>query len=123
MSSNLMDTSPGGESTQYESIKTVTKPHSKEGGQLSDKSTTSAPSNSNVSSSRGEQTAENVRYGQAISEQGVGGFTAPEHNSGEAKTESGFGGEDRLEGEEEMGKMRREQGYGAGEDMDRNIGA
>ena len=29
-----MDTEAGGESTQYESIQTVTKPHSKESGQL-----------------------------------------------------------------------------------------
>ena len=36
MSSNtkMMDTEAGGESTQYESIKTVTVPHSKQGGQL-----------------------------------------------------------------------------------------
>lgn len=34
MSSNMMDTEKGGESTQYESIHTVTKPHSKQSGQL-----------------------------------------------------------------------------------------
>lgn len=30
----MMDTEAGGESTQYESIKTVTVPHSKDGGQM-----------------------------------------------------------------------------------------
>lgn len=34
MSDQLMDTEPGGEQTQYESIQTVTKPSSKEEGQL-----------------------------------------------------------------------------------------
>ena len=34
MSSNMMDTEPGGENTQYESIKTVTEPSNKQSGQL-----------------------------------------------------------------------------------------
>lgn len=34
MSDQLMDTEPGGEQTQYESIQTVTKPTSKDEGQL-----------------------------------------------------------------------------------------
>lgn len=34
MSDQLMDTEPGGEQTQYESIQTVTKPPNKEEGQL-----------------------------------------------------------------------------------------
>jgi hypothetical protein len=63
-----------------------------------------------------------MRYGQAISEQGVGGFTAPEHNSGEAKQESGFGGDDKLE-EEDVGRMRREQGYGGDGEMNKDVGA
>jgi len=116
MSSKLVDTAPGGETPQYESIKTVTKPHNKEGGQLSDPTPSADPSTTKPSSARGAQTAENVRYGQAISEQGVGGFTAPELNSGEPTQEGDFGGED-------LGKMRREQGYGGNKDMRRDIGA
>ncbi|KAF2131047.1 hypothetical protein P153DRAFT_287449 [Dothidotthia symphoricarpi CBS 119687] len=34
MSSNLMDTSPGGEQTQYESVHTFVDPHAKQAGQL-----------------------------------------------------------------------------------------
>lgn len=34
MSDKLMDTEPGGEQTQYESINTFTKPHAKQSGQL-----------------------------------------------------------------------------------------
>jgi hypothetical protein len=34
MSSNLMDTAPGGETPQYESIKTVDKPTNTQTGQL-----------------------------------------------------------------------------------------
>jgi hypothetical protein len=61
---------------------------------------------------RGEKKAENMRYGQAISEQGVGGFTDPEYNSGGADQEEGKIG----------GQGRREQGYDAGREMDRGIG-
>jgi hypothetical protein len=55
---------------------------------------------------RGERTAENVRYGEAISEHGFGGETIG--NSGEANqgTEDG--------GEKGAGQTRREQGYGGG---------
>ena len=49
---------------------------------------------------RGEQTAENIRYGQAISEQGFGGTTVG--NSGAA---------DEVQ---EGGQTRREMGYGGG---------
>jgi len=49
---------------------------------------------------RGEKTAENVRFGQAVSESGFGGRTVG--NSGTA---------DEVE---EGGQMRREQGYGGG---------
>lgn len=52
-----------------------------------------------------------MRFGQAMSEQGVGGFTAPEQNDGTVGKGS----------EGEIGRM--EQGYDAGREMDRNIGA
>ncbi|KAF2428764.1 hypothetical protein EJ08DRAFT_698989 [Tothia fuscella] len=111
MSSNsgLMDTDVGGENTQYESIKTVTNPPSQQGGQLS--SETGTNTKDTPSKERGDQTAENVRYGQAMSEQGVGGFTSPDQNSGSA----GEGKESKV--------GRKEMGYDAGKEMNRNIGA
>ncbi|KAF1991521.1 hypothetical protein K402DRAFT_127302 [Aulographum hederae CBS 113979] len=109
MSDKLMETEKGGEQTQYESINTVNKPHSKTGGQLSDLET-STKTSTTPSSARADQTAENIRYGQAMSEEGVGGFTA------------GVDGEaDATEGGQKQ--MRREQGYDAGHEMDRNVGA
>jgi len=106
-----METSPGGENTQYESIKTITKEPAKGTGQLSDSKDESTPKDA-PSNERGEKKAENIRYGQAMSEQGVGGFTAPSHNSGSA--EEGAHGD--------AGQSRREQGYDAGMEMDRGIG-
>jgi hypothetical protein len=109
MSSNLMDTSPGGENTQYESIKTVTQEPKKGSGQLCGSPSTSSKQ-SPEETEKGEKKAENIRYGQAMSEQGVGGFTDPEHNSGSVGESS------------EVGQTRREQGYDAGREMDRGIG-
>jgi hypothetical protein len=55
-----------------------------------------------------------MRYGQAISEEGVGGFTAPEYNSGSVEAH---------ESENKSGKQTRiEQGYDAGREMDRELG-
>ncbi|MCJ1259397.1 hypothetical protein MMC24_007234 [Lignoscripta atroalba] len=85
MSSGLMDTEAGGEGNQYESIQTVTKPHSKQGGQMGVEETQpdSVPSEKHqAKAERGEKTAENVRYGEAISEHGFGGETTG--NSGSA---------------------------------------
>ena len=54
---------------------------------------------------RGEQTAENRRYGEAISEHGFGGETT---------TNSGDVGVGSRDGEElrDTGEQRRKQGYG-----------
>lgn len=83
---------------RYESIKTVTEPHSKKAGQLAgeqphqsnsprylDVKSSSLAKNTQPSTesaqeqeeraTQGEKTAENVRYGQALSEQGFGGKT------------------------------------------------
>jgi hypothetical protein len=62
-----------------------------------------------------------MRYGQAISEQGVGGFTTEELNSGSAQQEGGFGGDEKIQ-EEGAGRMRREQGYGGDSEMSKEIG-
>ena len=69
---------------------------------------------------RGEQTAENIRYGQTISEGGMGGMTNVQE--GEA-TKEGFGKvADRAE-DGDAGAERRQAGYGGKSDMDRNVGA
>ena len=65
---------------------------------------------------RGEQTAENIRYGQAISESGFGGETVA--FSGSAQ-QSGYGRTEGIEKDGHVGQTRREQGYGEGN----NVGA
>ena len=67
---------------RYESIKTVTVPAAKDRGQLGGSAPGTAVADSaadlqteDQKRERGEQTAENIRYGQAISEQGMGGET------------------------------------------------
>jgi hypothetical protein len=59
---------------------------------------------------RGEQTAENIRYGEAISEHGFGGETIG--NTGEANQEAGVGRE--VKDRDGNGQVRREQGYERG---------
>lgn len=115
MSSNhetkMMDTESGGESTQYESIKTVTVPHSKEGGQLGEVETSTEKPG--VDSERAEKTADNIRYGQNISESGMGGMTT---------TSSGTADDKRSL--EEGGNTRTSQQYSAGHNVhDYNVGA
>ncbi|GAB7349208.1 hypothetical protein MBLNU459_g8134t1 [Dothideomycetes sp. NU459] len=122
MSSGLMDTEVGGENTQYESIQTVTNPTKKSGGQFGEPETSvdeSPSAAAEAHKARGEQTAENIRYGQAMSEHGMGGQTTT--SSGSANNESGYGGTvDQTEGADAGG--RTEQGYGGRKDMDTEIG-
>ncbi|OAP55559.1 hypothetical protein AYL99_10532 [Fonsecaea erecta] len=103
-----MDTVPGGETPQYESIKTETVPTSKQRGQLGGGPNTSeSPSRAE---DRGKQTAENIRYGQNISESGMGGKTTAQ--GGSAAQGSGYGGtQDQSKGQKDT---RPQQGYGAG---------
>lgn len=62
---------------------------------------------------RGEKTAENIRYGEAIREHGFGGETTG--NEGEVNQGSSFGRvEMDREGEGEGQQTRSEQGYGGG---------
>lgn len=119
MSSKLVDTEPGGETPQYailqcrclaaadylvryESIKTVTEPHSKQGGQLGGQFRLKLSSTKFIlrfglekvtqpdavtslqqqrKAERGEKTAESIRYGQTISEAGMGGKTTEAEGS------------------------------------------
>ncbi|MCJ1381772.1 hypothetical protein MMC17_004883 [Xylographa soralifera] len=121
MSSSMMDTEPGGENTQYESIDTQQKPHSKEGGQMGGMSYTTRKAETSVDAvpsvqqqekaERGEKTAENIRYGEAISEHGFGGETTGK--SGQAN-QGGYGSTDAQEETEDAAKTREQQGYGSG---------
>ncbi|GAB7360373.1 hypothetical protein MBLNU230_g8331t1 [Neophaeotheca triangularis] len=119
MSKDLMTTDPGGEQTQYESIATHMDPHAKSGGQMGNPSTAvdSKPETAaQETAERGAKTAENVRYGQTISEGGMAGFTKPEVNGGVA----GNGGEQGSLGAK---GERKAAGYGGEKDMDREVGA
>ncbi|OAL31274.1 hypothetical protein AYO20_08329 [Fonsecaea nubica] len=103
-----MDTVPGGETPQYESIKTATVPTSKQRGQLGSGSNTME--NPSTSEDRGKQRANNIRYGQNISESGMGGKTVAQ--DGQAGQQGGYGGTpDQAEGQKDT---RPQQGYGAG---------
>ncbi|KAI9681489.1 MAG: hypothetical protein M1817_002773 [Caeruleum heppii] len=114
MASNMMDTQPGGESTQYESIQTVTKPHAKENTSLPEASTSTEASQaqSTANKERGEQTAENIRFGESISEHGFGGETTTQ--SGGGAGQSGAYGRTETGGDEKLEQGRAEQGYGGG---------
>lgn len=63
-----------------------------------------------VSDDRGQQTADNIRYGQNISESGVGGKTTT--STGSAEQAGGYGG--KADDAEPQKQTRREQGYGPG---------
>ena len=61
---------------------------------------------------RGEHTAENIRYGEAISEHGFGGETLG--NTGEANQGAGVGGKAEDANGGQLRSTRREQGYSGG---------
>ncbi|KAF1939154.1 hypothetical protein EJ02DRAFT_265310 [Clathrospora elynae] len=127
MADKLMDTSPGGQQTQYEGVHAFVEPHAKQAGQLGDPSTHTSTEQKNISASdkpntQGVSPADKIRYGQSIQEGGMGGKTTS--STGEAKSEGGFGGTKAVDGEDGgEEKERRAQGYGGGSDMDRDIGA
>ncbi|MCJ1313294.1 hypothetical protein MMC25_006971 [Agyrium rufum] len=116
MSSGMMDTEPGGENTQYESIATHNQPHAKDAGQLGDRSapTEAAELAAHEKTERGQATAENIRYGQTISEQGFGGQTT---SSNGATSQSQYGNAKASSGQDELQQTRGEQGYGPGSDV------
>ena len=108
---------------RYESQYTSEEPHKKSGGQLGDIETTTNPSKTEegieAQRQRGEQTAENIRYGQTISEGGMSGFTTGQ--SGEA-TQGGYGQQPDQSEELDGAQERRAAGYGGSEDQSREIG-
>jgi len=111
-----METEPGGEQSQYESIKTFTEPHAKQPSTFGDGGKPAGHVDNQKQDEkreRGEKTADNIRYGESISEHGFGGETTGV--SGEANQESGYGtGTSTKLEEDEAAKTRREQGYGPG---------
>lgn len=65
-----------------------------------------------MSEERGQQIADNVRYGQNVSESGMGGKTTT--SSGDAQ-QGGFGGAEAQD--TDLKNSRREQGFGPGNDV------
>ncbi|MCJ1251003.1 hypothetical protein MMC30_008234 [Trapelia coarctata] len=112
MSSSMMDTAPGGENTQYESTNTFQKPHNKDGGQMGEQETKTDSTSSEqqqAKSEKGANTAENIRYGEAISEHGFGGETTG--NSGEANQGTGYGSTKIQAKTDDAVQTREDQGY------------
>jgi hypothetical protein len=68
---------------------------------------------------KGEKTAKNIRYGQAISEQGVGGFTSGSLGSA---AQEGVGKQQEQDSADAV-QSRKAEGYGGEKDMNREIGA
>ncbi|KAF2190670.1 hypothetical protein K469DRAFT_390431 [Zopfia rhizophila CBS 207.26] len=132
MSKNLVDTEVGGEQTQYEGAHTFTEPHAKEAGQLGETKLNEDPASgtssslhkpaSNAPNAQGVTPADKIRYGQSIQQDVMCGKTTG--FTGHASTEGSFGGTEALgESTEGFANERREQGYGGGRDMEKNIGA
>ncbi|CAD6444395.1 543019a3-1f7a-4d55-a45c-5c344293fc93 [Sclerotinia trifoliorum] len=102
----MMDTDRGGENTPYESQNIFTQSHAKDQGTFGD---ATGPTEAELQkkaehNARGERTAENIRFGEAVSEHGFGGETV-----GNSR---GVGGAEKKE--EETDDMRRKMGYGEG---------
>ncbi len=76
-----------------------------------DSTTTDASKQAQRGKSKREHKAENMRYGEAVTEHGFGGKTTG--NSGEAH-QGGYGRTEEKEDAEDASKARREQGYGKG---------
>jgi hypothetical protein len=71
--------------------------------------------NADDSSLRGKRTAENIRYGQGISEQG----TTPSEIETEAREEGAGAGRQ----EETLGQSRKQQGYYGSNEMAKDVNA
>ncbi|KAI4095914.1 MAG: hypothetical protein LQ344_001295 [Seirophora lacunosa] len=110
MSSGLMNTEPGGEGDQYESIKTVTNPHSKQGEPETQPDAVDQQQEQDKAD-RGARTAENIRYGQTISEGGMGGKTT---EAGGAANQGGYGSTDTQPNQDGAEESREAQGYATG---------
>ncbi|KAL2073517.1 hypothetical protein VTL71DRAFT_10843 [Oculimacula yallundae] len=121
----LMDTEPGGENTQYESQDTFVREPKKSTGQLGanddHEDAESDVHRASTKAARGEKTAENIRYGEAISEHGFGGETVGNSGSADNAGKGSLHKKSRTESigqqmsSEERVKLERvRMGYGAG---------
>ena len=100
-------------------------PQKKSGGQLGQPETAvdvQPEAAAKEKAEKGEKTAEKIRFGQSISETGVGGFTTT--TSGSAAQE-GYGRQqqDKASDTADAVQSRKAEGYGGEKDMDREIGA
>lgn len=86
-----------------------------------DPSTGTKMADSGVDADRAEKTTENIRYGQNISESGMGGMTTT--SSGTATQEGGYGGTEGSKELEDTKNPRTQQGYSAKDGVhDYNVG-
>lgn len=109
---------------RYESEHNDVIPQKKSGGQMGAPETAvdfQPKAAANEKAQRGEKTAENIRYGQSISESGVGGFTTT--SSGSAAQEGYGRQQDKASDTADAAASRKAEGYGGEKDMDREIGA
>ncbi|KAJ4297581.1 hypothetical protein N0V90_005474 [Kalmusia sp. IMI 367209] len=106
-------------SSHASSAFTYLDPDATTGTKLQDQVHKSASTGPN---SQGVTPAEKLRYGQSIQE--GGGGAGRTDASGQASSEGGFGGTEKLEADAGgSAQQRRAQGYGKETDMDQNIGA
>ncbi|KAF2760477.1 hypothetical protein EJ05DRAFT_509007 [Pseudovirgaria hyperparasitica] len=135
MTSNLMTTEPGGEQTQYEAQHTTQDPPTREPGQMGTSTTTNdeqtrpetRKTDPSVATNTKVAKSEAMRFGQAMSEEGVGGMTTVERNAGSAGVEGGFGdnkgrARDTTTSSSSSEQSRREAGYDASNEQSREIG-
>ncbi|CAG8971880.1 hypothetical protein HYALB_00007795 [Hymenoscyphus albidus] len=115
----MMDTEPGGEQTQYEGQQTTKLPgHIKHTGQFNTTHRTTEKDDAfeTLKKQRGEKTAESIRFGQAISQQGFGGKIVGNLES--AEKASTYGGvKDDGNAEKDTQQTRKEMGYGGGNEV------
>ena len=102
------------------------QPHKKSGGQLGETATTTDPSKTDAANQRaaerGERTAENIRYGQTISEGGMSGLTTGQQGGAMQGTYGQV--QDAVEeADGDAASQRRKAGYGGDMDHNREVGA
>ncbi|CAD0091278.1 unnamed protein product [Aureobasidium vineae] len=119
MSQNLMDTQPGGDTEGSTQPSTPSQCRTRS---PADSSATSVDFVPEVEAAKkaedGEKTAEKIRYGQSLSENGMGGQT-----TGLGQANSSSAGSEAQNTDADAVSEREMSGYGGDKDMDRNIGA
>lgn len=110
---------------RYEAEATHTIPHKKIGGQFGQVETTTDPKQTEAYArelaAKGEGKAANMRYGQAISEQGVGGMTTARGlvSNAQANKWSGSAQDD----DSKSAEARTASGYTKNNEMSSTVGA